>query len=305
MSRGSQDQPVSLRFGAHRRGRLTISIIGMLALMSTAAGTTIAWGRGTPAETVTRIVTQPSPSPSVLAVPSPSVSPSPLASRPAAAAPRRPVAAKPAVPCPRPPAVPTSHTLAASAIGSSLPVFDAPGGAHVRSLPNPTRDHQQLHLRVVENRGDWYRVQMAERPNGVTGWIRAGDVRTSVAKYRILIERCARRMTVLRDGNVVMREPVAVGKGSTPTPLGDFYVDFLEKWRPSSKYGPWLLSVSGFSEVYTSFGKGGVGQIGIHGTQARTSVGRPTSNGCIRMHNEAISVLAQLVTPGTPVLIAP
>lgn len=215
----------------------------------------------------------------------------------------KPAAARPGVPCPKPPPVPASDTLAATSRVPSLPVYDAPGGRQVRALPSPTRDYQPLHLRVVENRGDWYRVQMAERPNGVTGWIQARHVTTSVAKYRILIERCARRLTLFRSGRSVGQFPVAVGKPSTPTPLGDFYIDFLEEWRPSSKYGPWLLSVSGFSEVYMTFGNGGVGQIGIHGTQARTSVGRPTSNGCIRMHNDAISTLARLVTPGTPVLI--
>ena len=303
MSRGNPPEHASLRFGTPRRGRLTIAVIGMLALMSTAAGTTIAFGRGTPGETVTRIVTAAAPSPS--SSPSTAVAPSASArpSRPPAAKPAR--AARAAVPCAQPPAVPASETLAATTRVSSLPVYDAPGGRQVRALPSPTRDHQPLHLRVVENRGDWYRVQMAERPNGATGWIEARHVSTSVAKYRILVERCARRLTLFRAGRAVAQYPVAVGKGSTPTPLGDFYVDFLEEWRPSSKYGPWLISVSGFSEVYRTFGAGGVGQIGIHGTQARTSVGRPTSNGCIRMHNEAISVLARLVTPGTPVLIAP
>ena len=300
VSPAPQDE-VALRFGARRRGRLVIAVIGMLAMMSTAAGTTIAWGRGEPAETVTRVVSAPSAAP---LAPSPSSSPTvrstPPAPRPAGVA----APARPAATCPAPPTVPATETLAATSKLSSLPVFDAPGGRQVRALPNPTRDYQPLHMRVVGTSGDWYRVQMAERPNGVTGWIRAADVTTSVAKYRILIERCARRLTLYRAGQVVMREPVAVGKPKTPTPLGDFYVDFLEPWRPSSKYGPWLISVSGFSEVYQTFG-GGVGQIGIHGTQARTSVGRPTSNGCIRMHNDAINRLAKLVTNGTPVLIAP
>jgi lipoprotein-anchoring transpeptidase ErfK/SrfK len=128
-------------------------------------------------------------------------------------------------------------------------------------------------------------------------------VTTSRTPYRILVQRCSRQLTLYKLGAPVFSAPVAIGKEKTPTPLGDFYVDFTEAWRPTSVYGPWLVSVSGFSEVYDKFGKGGVGQIGIHGTQAATSVGKPTSNGCIRMHNEDITRLASLVVAGTPVRI--
>jgi len=300
-----------VRFGARRDGRLIIAVIAMLALMTTAAGTTIAFGRGRPDRTTRLVTEQPAAQLPVFAqpVPAPTLAPPAMPATvgsPARAGSPAPRGAPRPVVCQAPPVVPATKTVAASALGSSVAVFDAPGGRLVRSLPSPTRDNQRLHMRVVGSQGrDWLRVQMAERPNGVTGWIQSIEVETSVAEHRILIERCARRLTVFQAGQPVRRYPVAVGKGSTPTPLGDFYVDFLEKWRPSSKYGPWLLSVNGFSEVYRTFGKGGIGQIGIHGTQARTSVGRPTSNGCIRMHNEAIAELASIIAPGTPVLIAP
>ncbi|HVF20132.1 MAG TPA: L,D-transpeptidase [Mycobacteriales bacterium] len=306
--RSAGDEPVgSLRFGARRRGsRGVVAVLAMLVVLVPAIGTTVTFGRGgSRVEATPRLVATPAAQVPTAGAPSPAPSlPSALARlasaspRPAAAAPR------PAKPCPKPPAsLPTGDTIALTALYTETEVFDAPDGRLVRRLPSPTRDNQPLHMRAVESVPGWYRAQMAERPNGVTGWVRMADVSTSRTPYRILIERCARRLTLFQNGVMLMQEPVAVGKGSTPTPLGDFYVDFLEKWAPSSKYGPWLISVSGFSEVYTSFGKGGIGQIGIHGTQARTSVGRPTSNGCVRMHNEDISKLARWVTAGTPVLI--
>lgn len=195
------------------------------------------------------------------------------------------------------------RTLVAHAIRSGLPVFDAPDGRHLRTLANPTHEGQHLHLRVVNTRPGWLRVQYAARPNGTTVWIRRVDVTTSITPYRILVQRCAKLIWLFDRGEPVMRFPVAVGKSDTPTPKGDFYVDFVERWRPDSKYGPWLFSVNGFSEVYSRFGDGGTGQIGIHGTQARSSVGGPTSNGCLRMFSEQISRMAEHVVPGTPVLI--
>ena len=310
--RSAGDEPVgSLRFGARRDKRAVIAVLAILIVAVPAVGTTMTFGRrgGPKVQTTQALV--PTPAAQVPSVSSPVPTPSlpailqRLASaKPQAQQPRPATAPRPAKPCPAPPAtMPSGDTIALTARYTETEVFDAPNGRVVKRLPSPTRDNQILHMRAVESVPGWYRAQMAERPNGVTGWVRMDDVETSRTPYRILVERCARRLTLFQNGQMVMQEPVAVGKGSTPTPLGDFYVDFLEKWAPSSKYGPWLISVSGYSEVYTSFGKGGIGQIGIHGTQARTSVGRPTSNGCVRMHNEDIAKLARWVTPGTPVLI--
>lgn len=206
--------------------------------------------------------------------------------------------------CPEAPAMSSVRTLVAHPKRSGLPIFDAPDERRFRqTLANPTREGQFLALRVVATRPDWLRVQYAARPNGTTTWIRRADVTTTITPYRLLVQRCAKLIWLFDRGAPLMRFPAAVGKSSTPTPRGDFYVDFVEQWRPDSKYGPWLFSVNGFSEVYSSFGDGGTGQIGIHGTQARGSVGGPTSNGCIRLLNEDISQLATLVEPGVPVLI--
>lgn len=205
--------------------------------------------------------------------------------------------------CPDAPRMSRVQTLVAHAARSGLPLFDAPDGRHLRTLANPTHEGQNLHMRVVNTRPNWFRVQYAARPNGTTAWVRQIDVTTSITPYRLLVQRCAKLIWLFDRGEPVMRFPAAVGKSSTPTPKGDFYVDFKEAWRPDSKYGPWLFSVNGFSDVYQKFGNGGTGQIGIHGTPARDSVGGPTSNGCIRMFSEDISQLAPLVDGGVPVLI--
>lgn len=46
-------------------------------------------------------------------------------------------------------------------------------------------------------------------------------------------------------------------------------------------------------------------QIGIHGTCAPWSIGHRASHGCIRLTNENILELVELVTPGMPVIILP
>ncbi len=75
--------------------------------------------------------------------------------------------------------------------------------------------------------------------------------------------------------------------------------DLVEKWDGSA-YGPYILSLSAFSEALDSFG-GGVPVIAIHGTNDPGLIGGAFSNGCIRIPNEAIRVLADNVPMGTPV----
>ena len=62
--------------------------------------------------------------------------------------------------------------------------------------------------------------------------------------------------------------------------------------------------MSGFSEVLERFA-GGIGQIAIHGWNDDSVMGRAASNGCIRMRNADIAVVAELAPLGTPVRIVP
>jgi lipoprotein-anchoring transpeptidase ErfK/SrfK len=103
------------------------------------------------------------------------------------------------------------------------------------------------------------------------------------------------------DGEDLVAETGAViGATRSPTPLGRFFVnDLVERWDGSA-YGPWILSLSAFSEALDTFG-GGVPVIAIHGTNRPELIGGAHSNGCIRIPNEVITVLAETVPIGTPV----
>ena len=107
---------------------------------------------------------------------------------------------------------------------------------------------------------------------------------------------------MFRSGKPIWSRTVAVGKPRTPTPAGKFFVDFITPMKCCA-YGPVMLSVAGFSDVLFQFGKGGTGQIAIHGTNADWSVGKAASNGCVRMHNSDVVALSRMVPPGTPVTI--
>lgn len=199
---------------------------------------------------------------------------------------------------------PTRFT-AADAIVPEVPIYQAPGVPVPtgRTLPNPTVEGFDLVFLVREARGRWLQVQLNTRPNGATAWIRSQDVAVRSVPNHILIERGAKRLTVFHGDEAIFTAPVAPGKDASPTPLGAFYVDILTRpSNPAGPYGPFQISVTGFSEVYTSFG-GGNGQIAIHGTNRPELIGQPASHGCVRMRNEDITALIPLARQGTPVVI--
>jgi lipoprotein-anchoring transpeptidase ErfK/SrfK len=156
---------------------------------------------------------------------------------------------------------------------------------------------------VEEEKDDWLRVLLPMEPNSSEGWIRSRDVKLYTHDLRIQIDLSDRRLTAYRGDKVLMREPVAVGKSSTPTPTGRFFTTVLVKPDdPTGVYGPFAWGLSAYSEVLPTFA-GGDGQVAIHGTNAPWYIGDAVSHGCVRIRNEAIRKLARLLPLGTPVEI--
>ncbi len=92
-----------------------------------------------------------------------------------------------------------------------------------------------------------------------------------------------------------------VGKPSTPTPTGTFFVEETVTLSPSMPGGPYVLALSARSNVFQEF-DGGPGQIGIHGRDGLGGdLGQAESHGCMRLDTAAISWLAARIGPGVPV----
>jgi lipoprotein-anchoring transpeptidase ErfK/SrfK len=160
--------------------------------------------------------------------------------------------------------------------------------------------------RVVDGacRARWYRVQLPIKPNGVTGFVPAADVRVVPVRTRIEVDLSERRVTAFRDGRRIMRAAAAIGSSATPTPTGRYYVNQrLIPIDPTGPFGPGAIGISAFSEVLTGWTQGG--PIALHGTNQPASVGRPVSNGCLRLRNDVLRRLFRVAFSGTPVVIRP
>lgn len=201
------------------------------------------------------------------------------------------------------PTNPRLSTVAEAVVGSVV-VYDRPGEpSPARRLEHPQASGAPLVFLVKGRQGDWLHVLLPARPNGSTGWIRQSDVSLSDHDYWIVVELGAHRITVYKGEAVFLQEPVAVGKGSTPTPGGSYYIkELLQPPDPNTVYGPYAYGLSGFSNVLTKFGTG-EGVIGIHGNNDESVLGTDVSAGCIRMSNSGITRLARTLPLGVPVEI--
>jgi lipoprotein-anchoring transpeptidase ErfK/SrfK len=141
------------------------------------------------------------------------------------------------------------------------------------------------------------------RPNGSTGWIAQQGTRGLMTGWHLVVDLAARRVRVYSAGHVVRTFQAVVGKPSTPTPTGEFFVEETLRMSPGEAGGPFALALSARSNVLQEF-EGGPGQIAMHGrNNLGGTLGAAESHGCIRLATASIEWLAGRIGPGTPVTI--
>jgi lipoprotein-anchoring transpeptidase ErfK/SrfK len=128
-------------------------------------------------------------------------------------------------------------------------------------------------------------------------------------EVRLVLKLGERRVYVYQDDELKTTYPVAIGRAGWETPTGSFEVLHMLQ-NPG-----WTNPLTGetmppgpdnpLGERWIAFWTDGSNYIGFHGTPNRESVGRAASHGCIRMYNEDVRELYEIVTPGTAVIVEP
>jgi lipoprotein-anchoring transpeptidase ErfK/SrfK len=123
----------------------------------------------------------------------------------------------------------------------------------------------------------------------------------------LILKLKEKQVYVYRGDKVIGKYPVAIGKKTTPTPTGEWYV--MEKitnpgWTNFNtgklvKPGP----KNPMGERWIGFHTDGKDMIGFHGTPDVKSVGQAVSNGCVRMFNKDVKTIFPLVEVGTVVKV--
>lgn len=149
----------------------------------------------------------------------------------------------------------------------------------------------------------WVHVRLPGRPSGHTGWIRGDQTRRGDTPWRLSVRLSSRTLTVYHRGEAIRRFRAIVGKPSTPTPRGHFFIEEALALWPSAAGGPFALATSARSSVLQEF-EGGPGQIALHGTNNLSgSLGTAASHGCVRLSSRAITWIAHRIGGGIPLTV--
>jgi len=161
-------------------------------------------------------------------------------------------------------------------------------------------------------------IESSEELMDISPYIKNPDI-LNIAQYRIrrgkwiLIDKSSFTLSFYNRGELLREWNVAVGiatgdkqrKGDNRTPNGIFKIrqiqnssewthDFMDgQGEIKGAYGPWFI------RLHTPPWTG----IGIHGTHDPDSLGSRASEGCIRMNNEDVDELKEMVKIGMPVII--
>jgi hypothetical protein len=149
----------------------------------------------------------------------------------------------------------------------------------------------------------WVKLRIPGRPNGQVGWVEANALgRFHLTHQQVLVSRPRLRIYFYDSGHLVWSAPVAVGKPSTPTPPGHFWIrERFTLTDPSSGYYPYAFGTADYSTL-TEWARGGV--VGIHGPYYDPG-GIPgyISHGCVRLRVPDDRWLGHHLKLGAPVRI--
>ena len=198
-------------------------------------------------------------------------------------------------------AVPAS-SLVAQATGATVGIAASPGGPSVNVLFGTNPVGQPQTFLVVGTSDGWYQVLLPTKPDGSTGWVQAGQVRISSVDGYLRVYLSSFRMQYWVGGHLAETFTVGVGKPSTPTPPGMYYV-WASELVNQQPYAPGIMALSGFSHVLPNWPGGG--RLGIHGWSNLQANGTAASYGCVHMEPADFSRLYGLIPLGTPVEILP
>jgi len=189
--------------------------------------------------------------------------------------------------------------------GRAVTLRDRPDGRAIASLGDRTDFGSPMTLSVVRRRGRWASVPATALGNGRLGWVDTADTALDrrTTHVRLVIRLSDRRLELRIRGRLRRSVPVAIGRPANPTPRGRFSV--TDKMLGSGfgpYYGCCILALSGH-QPNTPPGWTGGDRLAIHGTNAPSSIGTPSSAGCLRAFDGDLRVLMRRVPLGTPVVI--
>jgi lipoprotein-anchoring transpeptidase ErfK/SrfK len=134
--------------------------------------------------------------------------------------------------------------------------------------------------------------------------LQVGDrLKVITDSFRIVIDRSDNTLSLFCHDKLIKKYSVGTGEYGK-TPLGEFTVaskDIDPMWR-GIPFGD-ERNILGTRWMRITDPEGALSGYGIHGTWQPETIGKHSSQGCVRMLNEDVEELFKIVTIGTPVMI--
>lgn len=204
------------------------------------------------------------------------------------------------------PARPKGYGVLRVRSGRTLELHSRPGGRVVTNVAATTQFGSPTTLAVAAQHGAWLGVTSTNLPNGKIAWVkgRQGALERHRTRLAIRIDLSRRRLQLMSGRRVVRTATVGIGRPGSPTPRGRFAItDKLDGGAYGPYYGCCILALSGH-QTNTPAGWRGGDRLAIHGTNAPSSIGAPSSAGCLHAEAADLRVLMRRVPLGTPVFIS-
>ena len=162
-------------------------------------------------------------------------------------------------------------------------------------------------VKVVSIRNNWAKLNTGKYVSSL--YLKNAKSTTSRQTYKkgqvlnrlVIVNTYYNKIYLCQYGKLVWSRPIASGKYSTPTPVGQFQIvnkiknPYYSKGniKGGSPSNPLGVRWCGIGENY-----------GIHGNSNESSIGKKVSNGCIRLHNYDVIDFYNRVSVGDRVVIS-
>ncbi len=130
---------------------------------------------------------------------------------------------------------------------------------------------------------------------------KASKFATTTVRW-VLVSIPDRKLALLENGKTVRIYRVAVGKNSTPSPVGAFQV-VNRVSNPTYYHKGQIIAAGNGNPVGSRWIGLSARGYGIHGTNQPNSIGKAASTGCIRMSKRDLEELFEMVNVGDRVEI--
>jgi lipoprotein-anchoring transpeptidase ErfK/SrfK len=122
----------------------------------------------------------------------------------------------------------------------------------------------------------------------------------ATVKRTIVVSLEDRKLALVEDGQVKKIYTVAIGKPSTPSPVGTFTIQRRVK-NPVYQHEGKVIQPGPGNPVGTRWMGLSIKGYGIHGTNEPKSIGKASSHGCIRMARKDLEEMYEMVHVGDTV----